>query len=205
MCTIQILLRAAIVIILVSTVDHARATEAVSKLAKDSFPAAIKTETGKLTYQLNDIAAKKAVVVVAHGIGCPVMRQNYVGFIALEREFSQDAEFIYVNGNPQDTAEAIATEAKSYGVENRVGLDPEQKWLRAFGLKTVGESAIAIRQADGSFNIVFRGGISDRVNFDRALAKPKKEFLKNALKEVIKGRKVTKATAPTFGCAITFN
>lgn len=201
----QNLLRIAVLVILTSTFNRAEASNLISNLSRSSFPPAIKTETGKTTLQLDAISTKKALVVVAHGIGCPVMRQNYVGFVALEREFSKDAEFIYINGNPQDSADAITTEAKSYGVENHVGLDPEQKWLRAFGLKTVGEAVVAVRQTDGSFNVVFRGGISDRVNFDRALSKPKNEFLKNALKQVIKGRKVTKATAPTFGCAITFN
>ncbi len=179
-----------------------RAAEPPAVLKIEDRPPALRTDVQGGSLDL--MASDKIVVVVAYGVGCPVMRQNIPAFVALEREMKTKARFIYIDGNPQDTDEKIAEEAKTYGLEGRIGLDREQKWLRAFGLGTVGEATIVEKQKDGNFKVMFRGGISDRVNFDRALPKPRKEYLKIALKEVADGKPVSRSTAPTFGCSITF-
>ena len=169
------------------------------------FPPAIERDAGQEKYDLKDWSGNRTVVVVAQGNGCPVMRQNYAAFLALEKKFAKDVTFVFVNGNPQDTIATVAPEAKNYGVEGRVGIDREQKWLKAFGLKTIGEAAVATLQTDGAWKVVYLGGINDRVNFDRALAKPKNEYLKEVLQDVVAGRPVKRSSGPTFGCSITFN
>lgn len=179
-----------------------RATETPSILKLGDGPSALRTDVADRSLGLAE--SDKVVVVVAYGVGCPVMRQNIPAFLALEREMGPRVRFIYVDGNPQDTEKKIREEAKAYGLEGRIGLDHDQKWLRAFGLGTVGEAVVIDKQKDGNFKVMFRGGISDRVNFDRALPKPRKEYLKIALKEVADGKPVSRSTAPTFGCSITF-
>lgn len=53
-----------------------------------------------------------------------------------------------------------------------------------------------------NWTVVFRGGISDRVNYDFVRPKPKNELAKQALDELLAGRTPQKH-APVFGCAIT--
>lgn len=191
-----------LLILMVLTPALGRGADASSVRSLESKPTALKTESGAGEIELAE--SDKIAVVVAYGVGCPVMRQNIPGFLALEREMGKKVRFIYVDGNPQDTDEKIREEAKTYGLEGRIGLDHEQKWLRAFGLGTVGEATVVEKQKDGSFKVMYRGGLSDRVNFDRALPKARKEFLRQALQDVVAGKPVARATAPTFGCSITF-
>lgn len=182
---------------------YAGEASADKSATKISPPTAIQIGTGKAKLNLNDFLDKKAVVVVAHGVGCPVMKQNYPSFLELEKEFEKSGiAFVFVNGNTHDSSEAIAKEAKDFGVEDRIGRDKDQIWLRSFGLKTIGEAAVVVPQKS-DWQIVFRGGISDRVNFDRALGKAKNEYLKTALQEIVAGKLVTTQRAPVFGCAIT--
>lgn len=116
------------------------AKEAAPILRFESLPPALRLESGqgKLALDKTD----QVVVVVAYGVGCPVMRQNIPGFLDLERGFEKTARFVYIDGNPQDTDEKIRDEAKMYGLEGRIGLDRDQKWLQTFGLGTVGEATV---------------------------------------------------------------
>lgn len=179
-----------------------RADDKPMVLKIEDRPPTLSTDVANGTLDL--VEPDKIVVVVAYGVGCPVMRQNIPAFLALEREMGKRVRFLYIDGNPQDTDEKIRDEAKTYGLEGRIGLDHEQKWLRAFGLGTVGEATVIEKQKDGNFKVMYRGGLSDRVNFDRALPKARKEYLRQALKEIVAGKTVSRATAPTFGCSITF-
>jgi hypothetical protein len=161
--------------------------------------------TGKV--QLSRLQDRKAIVVIAQGVSCPVMRQNYPGFLALEKEFkSKRVEFLFVNANPQDSKDDIATEAKGFGLENRIILDSTQDLIRALGLTTIGEAAVVLPgPKEDTWNVVYRGGLSDRVNFDRSLPKAAHEYLREALQDVTTDHAVRRAKVPIFGCTITFN
>jgi hypothetical protein len=155
---------------------------------------------------LLDHRESAAIVVIAQGNRCPIMRKNYPAFIALENEFKKKhVEFFFVNANPQDSVDDITSEAGLYGLKNGIVLDVKQELIRELGLSTVGEAAVLVPDSKPElWKVVYRGGLSDRVNFDRALAKPKAEFLREALQDIISGRTVRSPKQPVFGCSITF-
>lgn len=155
------------------------------------------------TYNLSET---KAILVLAHGTSCPVMRQNMRELQALFDEFkTKGVSVLVINGVPQDQSEekkkVALAEAKDFGLKEPITSDENQEYLRGFGLTTVGELAIVDPK---SWTVVFHGGISDRVNYDFARPKPKNEWAKKALTDFLKG-KTPKSKAPIFGCAITFN
>ncbi len=148
-------------------------------------------------------AETRLVVAVAHGVRCPVMRQNYPAFLRLIEEYgTRGVGFLFVNGVPQDSIAEIETERTKYGTPH-VNRDESQAVLKGLGLKTVGETVLLERR-DEKWMVRYRGGISDRVNFDRALSKARNEFLRNALADTLAGKEVRVKRGTVFGCSISF-
>lgn len=157
------------------------------------------------SFDLNQYRNQKAVVLVAHAASCPVMRQNYPAFKALSAAFkAKSVAFIFINPLSTDSKQKITEEIANYDLGSELFVtETKQKILLAVGLRTVGQAAVLIPKGEKQWDIVFRGGISDRVNFDRATEKPSKKYLEMALDDVLKKRKVRTAVAPTFGCSIS--
>lgn len=148
-------------------------------------------------------AETRLAVVIAHGVRCPVMRQNYPAFARLMAEYEKrGVGFLFVNGIAQDEASEIEAERSRYKLPF-VFRDEQQKLLKELGLKTVGE-AVLLEKHDDKWTAQYRGGISDRVNFDRALEKARNEFLKDAIEDRLSGRNVRNRRGSVFGCSITF-
>lgn len=148
-----------------------------------------------------------AFVVVAHGASCPVMRQNMREFQRLFSSLKQKgARFLIVNSVPQDQTperRALAMkELKDFGISEPVYFDSSQEIIKSLGLKVVGEIAV-IRPSD--FEVVFRGGISDRVTYDFARPKAKQEWARDAIMSLLNKKEPVRNSAPIFGCSITFN
>lgn len=157
------------------------------------------------SFDLNSLRDQKAVVLVAHGTSCPVMRQNYPAFKDLSAAFKSKAiQFLFINPMTTDSKQRLEKEIGGYGLESELFLtESSQRILIATGLRTVGQSAVLVPKNENKWEIVFRGGISDRVNFDRAAERPSKKFLENALVDTLEKRVVRTPVAPTFGCSIS--
>lgn len=142
------------------------------------------------------------VVVVAHGVRCPVMRQNYPTFLKIMKEFEKKGvEFYFVNGVPQDSIADIEIERDRYGVP-QIYRDEKQTILRDVNLKTVGETVL-LERSDSRWIVRYRGGVSDRVNFDRALAKARHNYLRDAILDRLQGKAVKVPRGLVFGCSIS--
>jgi hypothetical protein len=146
----------------------------------------------------------KLLIVVAHGVRCPVMRQNYPAFVRLYESYRAKGIGIhFVNGVPQDAPEDILLERERYKLP-AIQRDETQKILRSLKLSTVGEAVLLERVKKEGWIVRYRGGISDRVNFDYVLDKPKNEFLKEAIEDRLAGRSVRNKSGSVFGCSISF-
>jgi peroxiredoxin len=157
------------------------------------------------SFDLNQYRNRKAVVLVAHAASCPVMRQNYPAFKDLAAAFkAKSVQFVFINPLSTDSKQKMTEEIASYDLGSELFVtEKKQQTLLAVGLRTVGQAAVLVPKGEKQWDIVFRGGISDRVNFDRATERPSKKYLEMALDDVLKKRKVRTAEAPTFGCSIS--
>ena len=158
---------------------------------------------GEKDVSLHDLKKYKFVVVVAQG-SCPVLQKSYPDLLALEKQFQkkQIAFFLLSPARQEDFAD-MEKEVKAFGVSKFVLYDPLQVWLQALGLKTMGE-AVLLQPLDNSWRVLYRGSVSDRINFDRTLPKAKNEFLRRALTEAINGHPIKSKSSQVYGCSITW-
>ncbi len=87
---------------------------------------ALLDQTGRF-HELYSHTHKNAIVVIAQGNGCPLLRKAYSFIRELNQEFApQGVAFFMLNANLQDEAEAITQEVADYGLDLPVLLDPSQ-------------------------------------------------------------------------------
>jgi peroxiredoxin len=153
------------------------------------------------TVKFSEFAHKAAIVITAHGRSCPVLRQNLSTLKALKDKFERrNVAFLMVNGTIHDKVDEIKDELGEYQIDFPVLVDPEQVLLKALSLRTVGETVILNPE---NWQVIYRGAIDDRVNFDRALPKARHAYVENALNQVLAHRKITQSSTQVFGCSLS--
>ncbi|HEY0438011.1 MAG TPA: redoxin domain-containing protein, partial [Phenylobacterium sp.] len=75
-------------------------------------------------YRMGD---DKAVVLISTGVGCPIARAMTPAVKALRDKFAaQGVEVMLIDSNLQDSRDAIAAEAKEYGIDMPILMDSNQ-------------------------------------------------------------------------------
>ena len=70
------------------------------------------------SHELYYLSDAKAVVIMVHGNGCPIVRKTLPGLREIrERYRAQGVEFLLLNSNPQDDRETVAKEAAEFGID----------------------------------------------------------------------------------------
>ncbi len=144
-----------------------------------------------------------AVVVISHGVGCPVVRQQSHDIEALKQQFqAEKVMFLFLNANQQDSRDSIQAETKDYGVTIPVMVDETQMIAKALGLNRTGEALLIDPK---TLTIRYRGPINDRLNYEAQKAEPKESYLKDALNQYLSGKKIERPEIMSIGCAIAFH
>ena len=74
----------------------------------DNFMLADTNYMGHELYRMSDA---KAIVIVSHGNGCPIVRSLTPALMALKAEYAaKGVQFLMLNSNIQDSRDAIAKE-----------------------------------------------------------------------------------------------
>lgn len=155
-----------------------------------------------LSRELYALSGKRLVVVVMHGVGCPVVRQHAPSLRELEREFApRGAAFLLLNANPQDDRAAIAAEAREFGFTAPILKDDSQAVARALKAARTGE-AIVLDPA--RWTVVWRGAVDDRAGYGWQREAPSRRHLAEALERLLAGREPPPAAASAAGCLIDF-
>jgi len=146
-----------------------------------------------------------ALVVIAHGNVCPVLRQNHQAFTRIRSRYQKEGVgFVMINSVRHDQLSAIEQEMREYKIAIPIIHDPEQKLLQQFGYHTVGQVLVFQRKESG-WQLQYSGGIDDRVNFDRALPQAQNKYLEDTLDELLSKKPVGFKSSPIFGCAISID
>ena len=142
----------------------------------------------------------KAVVLMVHGIGCPIVRNALPGLKALRDQYqARGVEFVLINSNLQDDRDAIAKEAAEFGIDFPILVDD---------LQLIGESLDLTRTADvfvidpKTWKLVYRGPIDDRLSYGAQKPVAKKRYLADALDAMLAGNPVAIASAEAPGCLV---
>lgn len=148
---------------------------------------------------LADFKDKKAVVVVFTGRECPVNIFYMPRLKELSAKYqAKGIQFLAINSNSQDSAEAIANHAKQNGLVFPVLKDADQKVAGLFGATRTPEAFIV----DSMGAIRYQGRIDDQVGVGFQRPKPTREDLVVALDEVLAGKSVSVARTQAAGCLI---
>ncbi len=143
-----------------------------------------------------------AVVIVAQGNGCQIVRSNLEDLRAIRDDYEgKGVTILMLNANVQDTPKAIAAEAEEWGVDFPIMKDRTQMIARSLKLVRTGEVLVINPK---TWQIVYRGPISDRVHFERQKEQASETYVRDTLDALITGKSVTPTTVSAPGCIINY-
>jgi hypothetical protein len=145
----------------------------------------------------------KAVVIVAQGNGCQIVRSNLEDLRAIRKDYAhQGVEILMLNANLQDTRSTILAEAEEWGNDFAIMKDRTQMIARSLKLNRTGEVLVIDPR---NWQIVYRGPLSDRVDFERQKNKADMHYVRDTLDALIAGKKVAPSTINAPGCIINYD
>lgn len=145
----------------------------------------------------------KAIVLVVHGIGCPIMGHSFLELQQLKEKYtSKGVVFFLINANPQDDRTALAENAKELGITMPILKDEAQLVSAALKVTRTAEAFVIDPK---SKTIVYRGPIDDRLNYGTQKAKASRHYLADALKSFLEGNPLNLRIEEVKGCLINLN
>lgn len=143
----------------------------------------------------------KAIVLWVQGNGCPIVRNALTDFHEIARTYSQKGfVFFMLNSNLQDDRKKIAKEATDFGFEVPVLVDRGQ-WIADELDITLTAEAFVLHPT--TREILYRGPINDRLDYEAQRADPGETYLRNALEDIAAGDIPKKKQQMARGCKVT--
>ncbi|MDF1667880.1 MAG: redoxin domain-containing protein, partial [Planctomycetota bacterium] len=154
-----------------------------------------------LPRSIKEIGQRKAYVIVASTVSCPINARYWPKLKALHKAYKgQGVEFLALNVEARDSIKDMATQAVEYGVPFHFVKDMTGRSIRKLGLTTTSQVVIL----DGQRILKYRGRIDDQYRFNGARPKATTNELQVALNEVLAGKDVQVKETPVDGCKIQF-
>lgn len=155
------------------------------------------------THRLYDLAKQKAIVIISQTNDCPI-NQKYSNTVnELQDKFSpKGVSFFYLNSSLNDDKDSIKEEIKNYNFMLPVLIDPSQSIAKIFSITRSSEAIIILPK---TWNIVYRGAISDRLDYGADKQAARSNYLNDAIENVLIQKFDQIKSAPTKGCLFTFN
>ncbi len=152
------------------------------------------------SHELHYFSDAKAIVLMVHGAGCPIVRQSLPELANVRKQFAaQGVEFLLINSNPQDDRTALAQEAAEFGIDLPILRDETQ---------LVGEALGVTRTADvfvidpRTWKLAYRGPIDDRLSLGAQKSAAQHRYLADALTAVLANKAVAVKQAEAVGCIV---
>lgn len=146
-------------------------------------------------YQLSDFKNSKAIVIIFVATQCPVSNAYNSRMEKLYEEYkTKGVAFIGINSNKQESIEEIKEHAK----KNNLNFVILKDFNNIIADKLNASVTPEVFVLNPDFEILYHGRIDD----SRKEEEVKSEDLKNALNEILAGKKVTKTVTKAFGCTI---
>jgi hypothetical protein len=152
-------------------------------------------------HELYRLADAKAIVLVSMGVGCPISRAMTPALKALRDQYAkQGVEMFLVDSNLQDSREAIAAEAKEFGIDIPILMDSNQLVGEALGVTRTAEVFVITPK---TWKVAYHGPVNDAADYGVQKAATK-EFANDALAAVLAGKPAPAATQASKGCLVDF-
>lgn len=154
----------------------------------------LKDYNGK-EYQLSDFKDSKAIVIIFIATQCPVSNAYNSRMEKIYEEYkNKGVAFVGINSNKQESVEEVREHAKKNNLNFVILKDVNNVIADKFKAAVTPEVFVL----NSEFDVLYHGRIDD----SRKEEDVKSEDLRNALNEILQGKKVTKTETKAFGCTI---
>jgi AhpC/TSA family protein len=154
------------------------------------------------SHELYYLSDAKAVVLMVHGNGCPIVRNTLPVLREIrDRYRAQGVEFILLNSNLQDDRDSIAKEAAEFKTEFPILVDEAQLIGEALGVTRTADVYVIDPK---SWKLVYRGPVDDRLAYGTQRAAAEKHYLTDVLDAMLDGKPVAVSQADALGCLVNF-
>ena len=150
-------------------------------------------------HSLSDYKSSKVVVLAFLGTECPLAKLYAPRLASLNAELkSRGVTFLGVNSNRQDSNTEVASHARRHGIEFPVLKDTGNRLADAIGVTRTPEIVVL----DQKRIVRYHGRIDDQYGVGYIRDEVEQPFLKNAVEDLLGGRKVKTASTEIVGCFI---
>lgn len=154
--------------------------------------------TGK-SVALYGFRGKLAVVLAFVGTDCPVGNLYAPRLEEIAREFGpKGVQLLGINSNAGESAAQVAAYAKEHGFTFPV-LKDEGNVVADMALV---ERTCEVVVLDGMATVRYRGAVDDQYGFGTRKDAPTRNFLRDALREIVSGGRVDPKATPVVGCLL---
>lgn len=152
------------------------------------------------SHELHYLKDAKAVVLMVHGVGCPVVRQAWPALKALrDRYAAQGVEFLLLDANREDDRAALASDAAEFGIDVPILSDRTQ--LVAEGLGVTRTAEVFVIDPHG-WKLVYRGPVDDRLAYGAQKPVAAKHYVADALAATLAGTVPAVTREEPVGCLV---
>ena len=150
---------------------------------------------------LDDFGQPKVFVIAFTTTGCPLAQRYLPRLKDLSSQYhDQGVQFIAVNVGGDDSIKEVAYQALEYGVDFPFVKDFDGQCARALGASRTPQVVVL----DAARKIRYRGRIDNQYRLGGVKPSVDREDLKEAIEDILAGRKVKVKETTVDGCAITF-
>ncbi|MEQ8859434.1 MAG: redoxin domain-containing protein [Pseudomonadales bacterium] len=144
----------------------------------------------------------KAVVIMIHGNGCPIVRNAASDLQTLAADYADRGVRVFMlNANIQDDRASIAAEAAEYGIELPILVDDTQLVAESLGVIRTAETFVIDPR---TWELVYRGPMHDRITYEHQKPAATETYLRDSLDALLDGKPVEVASRDAVGCLINF-
>ena len=149
---------------------------------------------------LSDYSEKSVLVLFFMGTACPIANLYVPELSSLQREQgTKGVQVIGIHSNAGITRDDLVKHVKEYKVGFPVLHDADQRFAALLGASRTAEIFLLDRQRV----VRYHGRVDDRFGYTYKRDEPRRRDLREALTEVLAGKKVTVADTEPLGCLIT--
>lgn len=185
-----------------SAAAPASAVEAATAATPATIDNFMLADTDYMGHELYRMSDARAIVIVTHANGCPIVRNLAPALRELKAKYEgQGVQFLMLNSAVQDSMEAIAKEKAEFGFDVPILKDANQLVGEQLGVTRTAEFIVIDPK---SWKITYRGPLDDRLDYGTQKAKADHPWAADAIEATLAGRPTLAATKQTAGCLIDF-
>jgi hypothetical protein len=154
-------------------------------------------------HELYRYADASAIVFISQGNDCPIIQKYIPTINSLKNKFEPSkVKFFLINSNRQDNRDSITKELNDYRSELPALMDKSQLVAELLGITRTSEAVIIDPK---KWKIIYRGAISDQLDYGVNKEVAKNKYLENALMNFLQNKPLSAEVIPAKGCLITFS